>query len=364
MATKKKTKPNENDPTLVPDTTKEVKLDEASTGPIKKVEKTKKVKKVPPTPEELASPMSVEQSMLGLRRKVRFYYDVQEMRLQAQGRLTKKAPGATIELHPRDIVRIQARLQDLEVAEGNALRDLEDHLADMPFYHQVRPNPQYKGLGPRMWGVVLSSFDIKREDTVSKMWAFAGLAPIPAQRCKQCSVVLAEDAKTGELTHPSFKGSVCPLRGTVMGTTTVPGADCFGSGKAMKPVAGEKLRYNSWLRSKLCGVLGEVLIKLGSQYRKFYDDYKHRKESAGWGVSPLHRHKAAIRYMIKMLLLDIWKEWREFEGLEVRPSYQEQYLGHTHHPSTTRQAEPPPPPLLDPEVMRQMEIEEAMRDGA
>lgn len=278
----------------------------------------------------LAAPRSQEQSRLALKRKVRMYYDIQEMRLQAQGRLTKKAPGSEIDLHPSDIRKLEARLTDLQVAENNALKDLEEHLAEVPFYREhMHKNPQYKGLGPRMAGVVLASFDIAREDTPSKMWAFAGLAPIPALRCTECSVVVDKhpdrDMRDTHYFHPKPLGNKCRWAGSAVTNEGV-----FVSGKAMKPIPGEKLRYNKWLRTKLCGVLGEVLLKVGSPYRTFYDQYKHRKESAGWGTSPKHRHVAAIRYMIKMLLLDLWKEWRTFEGLPVRPSYQEEKLGHTH----------------------------------
>jgi hypothetical protein len=72
------------------------------------------------------------------------------------------------------------------------------------------------------------------------------------------------------------------------------------------------------------------MLKLGSPWKKQYDDYKHRKATAGWGKSDAHRHAAAIRYMIKMLLLDIHKEWRTHLGLPVRPSYHEEYQGHVH----------------------------------
>jgi hypothetical protein len=34
--------------------------------------------------------------------------------------------------------------------------------------------------------------------------------------------------------------------------------------------------------------------------------------------------------MVKMMLLEIWTAWREFEGLPVRPSYHEEKLGHVH----------------------------------
>ena len=130
--------------------------------------------------EAAAAPRSDDQFWLGLRRKVRMFYDVQEMRLQAQGRLLKKSPTNPIELHPRDLEKLAARVKELEGAEKHALSDLEEHLQEVPFYHDViepERKGRFKGLGPRMAGVIISSFDIKREDTVSKMWAFAGLAP-------------------------------------------------------------------------------------------------------------------------------------------------------------------------------------------
>ena len=43
-----------------------------------------------------------------------------------------------------------------------------------------------------------------------------------------------------------------------------------------------------------------------------------------------HRHNAAIRYMIKQFAMDLYVEWRTIEGLEVRPSYSEEFLGKVH----------------------------------
>jgi hypothetical protein len=106
--------------------------------------------------------------------------------------------------------------------------------------------------------------------------------------------------------------------------------DVYASGKAMRPTKGQKLPYNAFLRSKLVGVLGPVMLKLNSPWRRAYDNYKHRKQCAGWGRSDAHRHQAAIRYMIKMLILDVWLKFREYHKLSVRPSYQEEKLGHKH----------------------------------
>jgi len=273
-----------------------------------------------------APPRTPEQFNLALRRKVRLFYDIQEMRLSAGGRLLKKSPKNPIELHPDDLTKLKARVQELEAAEKHALRDVADHLEEVPFYRDVikADRKRWRGIGPTMAGVILSSFDIAREDTPSKMWAFAGLAPVAASRCKACSTVV-EPLPSGDFKHPKPQGCTCTSAGKTVTADTV-----FASGKAARPVAGEKLTYNKWLRTKLCGVLGPVLLQLKSPYREYYDNYKNRKASAGWGRSDAHRHAASIRYMIKMLLKDIWLAWREFLKLPIRPSYQEQYLGHTH----------------------------------
>lgn len=329
--------------------------------------------KDPNTPP--APPRTVDQARLALRRKARAYYDIQEMRLQAQGRLLKKHPTMQIELHPDDLKKIQTRVDELEAIEKGALVDLEEELHAMPFYVaciEPKRKTQYKGLGPRMAGVILSSFDIHRADTVSKMWKFAGLAPIPCRRCRQCFTVVKPegetDPETGEarmFQHPpNAAGLKCPHA-----KTGIALAMTVASGQKMSPKPGEKLAYNAWLRTKLVGVLGPVLMRLGSPYRKYYDDFKQRWQSAGKGRSDAHRHQAANRYMIKMLLLDIWREWRTFEGLEVRPTYQEEKLGHIHSGSTpATPAQPPAATLPTAEELRQLEVDDevqaALRDAS
>jgi hypothetical protein len=44
----------------------------------------------------------------------------------------------------------------------------------------------------------------------------------------------------------------------------------------------------------------------------------------------VHRHRAAIRFMIKAFMRDLYNKWRALEGLPVRAPYQEEYLGHKH----------------------------------
>jgi hypothetical protein len=176
-----------------------------------------------------------------------------------------------------------------------------------------------------------------------------GLAPIPARRCLKChSVVVPDENKaTGTVvyTHPRFTGFGPPKKGAkpvdedapvkvkkgqCAPLSVIQEEQTYASGQAMRPVKGEKLKYNSWLRTKLVGVLGPVLIKCDSPWREFYDKYKKRKQDAGWGRNDAHRHQAAIRFMVKQLLLDIWKSYRIYHHLPVREPYSVEYQGKKH----------------------------------
>jgi hypothetical protein len=314
------------------------------------------------------------QDRMALKRKVRMFYDLQRLRLQISGRLYKRPGGSTIDLHPYDISVLDRRAEELERAEKSALADVEEHLKQIPFYRDVLSDKaRYRGIGPTMAGVILAEYDINKLDTASKMWAFAGLAPIPAYRCRQChSLMSVEDSANDSIGPESFVHTSAQEKCTFKGTRGK--ADVYESGRAMRPTKGEKLPYNAFLKTKLVGVLGPVLLQLGvyrcttckelvakdkkeagkfvhraeacrkgddltvddvvftdrPSFVKFYEDYKHRKISENWGRSDAHRHQASIRYMIKMMLLQIWKDWREYMKLPVRPSYQEEKLGHVH----------------------------------
>ncbi len=266
------------------------------------------------------TPRTKEQSQLALKKKVRMFYDLQRLRMQCAGRINKKpAEGVPeVELHEIDKVILEARAKNLLESEKFALKDVEAHLKDLPIYQILLEKPRFKGLGPTMAGVILAEFTIEREDTVSKMWSFAGLAPVPARRCKGCNTVLDEVTHPGAELPSGYKHK--------KGVKKCDATETYASAKAMRPTKGEKLPYNSFLKTKLIGVLAPCLLKCNSPWRKFYDEYKHRKESAGWGVSDGHRHNAAMRFMIKQLLIEIHREWRAIEGLPVREPYKEEYL--------------------------------------
>ena len=293
-----------------------------------------------PPPEAPPGNRTPDQTRYGLKRKVRIFYDLQRLRIQIAGRTYKRPEGTQIDLHPYDVKMLGGYLDELVAAEKRAYADIEEHLASIPFYVE-HVEGKYKGLGPTMSAVILAECNIVRQDTPSKMWAFLGLAPVPAMRCKLCQAVVKDGEAANTFMHTPHgdwkpkppkpdEPPPKPLPPCVKEKEVLSALEVFASGKTMRPEKGKKLPYNAWARTKVVGVMGGNLLKANSPWRKAYDDYKHRKASSGWGRSDGHRHNAAIRYMVKMVLLDIWKNWRAFEGLEVRPSYQEEKLGHTH----------------------------------
>lgn len=220
----------------------------------------------------------------------RVYYDYQGERMALDGRLGLTKDGDAKKGAPeKDMAMLAVLLERrdqvfaFEEVTGKELAKLvHTHPLWKAFLSQV------KGCGESVAAVIISEFDINKAPTVSNLWSFAGLAP-------------GKDRKV--------KGQKCP--------------------------------YNQFLRAKLCGVLGSSFLKCSSPYRQYYDDMKHRLESADWGTASKnptdkkrpkagHQHKAATRYMIKMFLRDLYVAWRTIEGLPVREPYQEEYLGKKH----------------------------------
>ena len=231
-----------------------------------------------------------EREVNSIKILTRSYFDYQKERLALDGRLGQKKNGEIKKGVPdrEDIFLLSlfSRKEDIEALEKEIAKELakEIHKTDLwkSFLCDV------KGCGETIAAVIISEFDIHKWENVSKGWSFAGLAP-------------GKDRKV--------KGQKCP--------------------------------YNQFLRSKLCGVLGSSFLKCNSPSREYYDNMKHRLESAEWGMDSKnptdknrpkagHQHKAATRYMIKMFLKDLYVAWRTIEGLYVRPPYQEEYLGHKH----------------------------------
>lgn len=125
----------------------------------------------------------------------------------------------------------------------------------------------------------------------------------------------------------------------------------------------DSITYNPWLKTKLMGVVASSFLRsnrkdddgMSASYAEFYYSYKHRLETDPARIKSLPKppkgtpveevdpdapkpdlwskgriHQAAMRYMVKMFLCDLYNAWRPLEGLSVEPTYHDKKLGHKH----------------------------------
>ena len=194
-----------------------------------------------------------------------------------------------------------ANYLELEEQEKTHLRRLGHILKDYPIYNNFLAGTT--GVGPAMAGVIISEIDITKAEYPSSIHKYAGLD-------------VAKDGQGRSRRKEHLEDSEY--------------VDADGVVQIKKGIT-----FNPFLKTKLVGVLGSSFIKQSPdkcKYRKVYDDYKHRLENmdAHKEKSKGHRHNMAVRYMIKIFLIDLYNEWRALEGLPVAPTYTEAKLGKVH----------------------------------
>ncbi len=191
-----------------------------------------------------------------------------------------------------------AQYFDLEKREKQHFRNLERVLKEQPVYTLYLQG--IKGIGPAMAGVIISEIDISRARYPSSLWKYAGLDVASDGR--------GRSRKAEHLVEVEY-------------------TDKNGETKTKKGIS-----FNPILKTKLIGVVGSSFLRAGGDYAKIYYDYKNRLECHPQhkDKTKVHRHNMAIRYMVKMFLLDLYLAWRKIEGLPVNKSYHEAKLGHKH----------------------------------
>lgn len=257
---------------------------------------------------------------------VKSYYDYQLMRIRFGNRLKRKKDGEEQKNNPKTNY------------DNIAEKETENKITLEQIYGQTKEYEKFllkeigkiinvhtlwkgflkdvKGVGSILAAVIICSYDIHIAENVSKMLAYTGIAPGMVQG-KRWNKNKTEIIATDILIKRDKKtvGFLCP--------------------------------YNSWLRSKMMGVLAGSFLKSNSPYKKFYDNYKNRLESLPEeekekrlkkSKNPSdkkrpyagHINNMSKRYMIKMFLNDLYIAWRTLEGLPVRNLYVEEYLGKKH----------------------------------
>lgn len=260
--------------------------------------------------KKLKSPKGPKPSdpIAALRASVRFFYDLQQLRISQKLRSGNEL--AELDDHDREFH--ETRGTNLNKLEKEELRHIDNLLRYFPISEWLQ---NQVGIGPTMAGVICSEIDIHKAEMPGALIQFCGLS------------------------GPR-------------------------DGQVQKRTKGQKNNYNAWLRTRLVGVMADCMIKSNSPWRKFYDNYKNRKENtmldccmgcdgsgkglkgehkgktcgnckgtggpAPWGESDGHRHRASMRYMVKMFLNELYIQWKTIEGLKVHKPYSEVYLEVKH----------------------------------
>lgn len=226
-------------------------------------------------------------------------------------------------------------------SEELQLKCLEKVMKEHPMWDRFFAN--VKGCGTLMAAVCIAYFDVHRARHASSFWKYAGLDVVPTK------TVLGPN------------GELRILEGEGRGTKHAKGnlVDYVDKDGNIKQKAS--LGYNPLLKSKLCGVLADCMIKAGlraekdedgnpmvdedgnkvyvipteeeNKYVRGYINYLNRlnQRTDIKNPTPMHKMNMAKRYMIKLFVEDLWLSWRELEGYEPTLSYREAMLHQKPH---------------------------------
>lgn len=198
------------------------------------------------------------------------------------------------------------------------------------------------GLGELMGGVIISEFDIHKATYVTSMWKYSGLDVVEIVD-KEGNIVM--EGRRNKKEHH---------------------VDIDYINKDGKPDVKKGLSYNPFLKSKLLGVLGPSILMqhkkmikqngpgAGTPYGYIYYNYRNRleqerniiiiramkggrvsredaeKEVKKGKYSDDRLNRKSIRYMIKLLIRDLYPVWKKIEGLPAVAPYEERMLGMKH----------------------------------
>ena len=185
-------------------------------------------------------------------------------------------------------------------AEETMFNNMGHILRKFPIYTEYLKDE--KGIGPAIASILVTEIDITKATYASSLWKLAGLD-------------VAEDGKGRSRRKEHL-------------------VERDYEDKEGNPATRMSLTFKPLLKTKLTGVLGPSLLKCKNErYAKVYHDYKHRLEhhAVYKDTTKLHRHRMAIRYMVKIFLIDLYKRWRTLEGLPVAVPYHVAKLGMRDH---------------------------------
>jgi len=222
-------------------------------------------------------------------------------------------------LKTQDDIRIFEAFDHMRASEDIYAELVAKELVNYPFYNYYLVNVH--GVGPRMAGVILSEIDITKCNSIAALHKYCGVDVVVYE---DDDGVIHSEGRSRRKAHLVDKEYI-DMEGELVKT--------------------KGITFNPFVKTKLLGVLGPSFIKMGGPYRTVYDNYKQRLDMhPNWeGKSKGHKHNAAVRYMIKEFLADMWTYWRQFENLPLKGRYEQVKLGYTHPQRTLREIFEKPP---------------------
>lgn len=216
-----------------------------------------------------------------------------------------KGDGVISSFTEFSLVQLYVQLEDVE---KQAFKNLEKIVKQHPIWTEYLEG--VKGCGFTMAGVIISELDPHVARYPSSFWKYAGV-----------DVVHKEDPD-----NPDNIISIGRCRRKDL-MVEVEYVDRDGNDATRM-----SLGYNPFLKTKLLGILAPSFLKSKGEYYDVYFDYKQRllNDPRHKEKRPAHINRMALRYAVKIFLMNLHIKWRELEGLEVTPPYHEAKLGMAH----------------------------------
>ena len=256
---------------------------------------------------------------------------IQKARIQFSNRVAAGgAEGTDTQSQVQSIV--VKRYQDMfQQIEDDITNDIAVLVQAYPIYDHVSA---LKGIGPTLAAKLIALVgDISTFTNVSKLWRFSGYATIadPKWQPPVHTPRIEDDSDLCTLCGRPEDEHVDSVPAALRdGESFIDyGHDAnFNAPRiAERAVKGEKLHYNKRLKVALY-LVATSFMRSRSPYRAVYDAAREKYDRTRPEWTPLHKHRAALRIMVKVFLTHFWRRWRTLEGLPCRNLYVEEYLGH------------------------------------
>ena len=224
------------------------------------------------------------------------------------------------EFEPKGIITNYAEAQliciyqQLVEQELACFKIVEGMLKDIPIWTEFLE--KVPGCGVRMAACILADLDPYKAPNASSFWSYTGND-------------VWIDPVTGLGEGRSRKKRHCVM------VEYVKGKKHQKAGETPKTDWRLSVTYNTGLKTKLNGVLSGCLLRAKGEsiYKNAYYGYKnrlqHRPDCADKTAG--HIDAMAKRYMVKIFLLELWKEWRTLLGLPTPDPYAVAKLGMRPH---------------------------------